>query len=53
MLHAQGFVSRRREGLFVYYALADESVSHTVRTLPAARWRSVPGGGAKTRRVRR
>jgi DNA-binding transcriptional ArsR family regulator len=26
MLHAQGFVSRRREGLFVYYALADESV---------------------------
>jgi DNA-binding transcriptional ArsR family regulator len=26
MLHAQGFVSRRREGLFVYYALADETV---------------------------
>ena len=26
LLHAQGFVSRRKEGLFVYYALADQSV---------------------------
>lgn len=26
MLHALGFVSRRKEGLFVYYALADKSV---------------------------
>jgi DNA-binding transcriptional ArsR family regulator len=26
LLHAQGFVSRRREGLFVHYALADDSV---------------------------
>jgi DNA-binding transcriptional ArsR family regulator len=26
LLHAQGFVSRRREGLFVYYELADASV---------------------------
>jgi ArsR family transcriptional regulator len=26
LLHAHGFVSRRREGLFVHYALADESV---------------------------
>ena len=26
LLHVQGFVSRRREGLFVYYALADASV---------------------------
>jgi DNA-binding transcriptional ArsR family regulator len=25
-LHACGFVSRRREGLFVYYALADKDV---------------------------
>lgn len=25
-LHAGGFVSRRREGLFVYYELADEDV---------------------------
>lgn len=25
-LHAAGFVSRRKEGLFVYYALADEDV---------------------------
>ena len=25
-LHAGGFVSRRREGLFVYYALADKDV---------------------------
>lgn len=25
-LHAAGFLSRRREGLFVYYALADEDV---------------------------
>lgn len=27
MLHALGFVSRRKEGLFVYYSLADKSVS--------------------------
>lgn len=26
MLHALGFVSRRKEGLFVYYSLADKSV---------------------------
>lgn len=26
LLHARGFVSRRREGLFVYYELADNSV---------------------------
>ena len=26
LLHAQGFVSRRRDGLFVHYALADDSV---------------------------
>ena len=26
LLHAQGVVSRRREGLFVHYALADDSV---------------------------
>ena len=26
MLHAHGFVSRRRDGLFVYYDLADDSV---------------------------
>lgn len=26
MLHSLGFVARRKEGLFVYYALADESV---------------------------
>jgi len=26
LLHTQGFVARRKEGLFVYYALADESV---------------------------
>jgi DNA-binding transcriptional ArsR family regulator len=26
LLHVQGFVSRRREGLFVYYELADDSV---------------------------
>jgi len=26
VLHAQRFVSRRREGLFVFYELADESV---------------------------
>ena len=28
LLHSLGFVSRRKEGLFVYYALADESVFH-------------------------
>ncbi len=27
-LHTSGFVSRRRDGLFVYYALADERVLH-------------------------
>ena len=26
LLHAHGFVSRRKEGLFVYYSLADRSV---------------------------
>lgn len=26
LLHAHGFVSRRKDGLFVYYALADRSV---------------------------
>ena len=26
LLHTLGFVSRRKEGLFVYYALADKSV---------------------------
>lgn len=26
MLHGMGFVSRRKEGLFVYYSLADRSV---------------------------
>lgn len=26
LLHAHGFVSRRKDGLFVYYALADERV---------------------------
>jgi DNA-binding transcriptional ArsR family regulator len=26
LLHANGFVTRRKEGLFVYYVLADESV---------------------------
>ena len=26
MLHALGFVNRRKEGLFVYYSLADKSV---------------------------
>ena len=26
MLHSLGFVSRRKQGLFVYYSLADESV---------------------------
>jgi DNA-binding transcriptional ArsR family regulator len=26
LLHAHGFVSRRREGLFIHYALADKSV---------------------------
>jgi DNA-binding transcriptional ArsR family regulator len=26
VLHAEGLVSRRRDGLFVYYAIADESV---------------------------
>ncbi len=26
LLHALGFVSRRKEGLYVYYALADRSV---------------------------
>ena len=26
MLHALGFVSRRKDGLYVYYALADKSV---------------------------
>ncbi len=26
LLHAAGFVSRRREGAFVYYALADDDV---------------------------
>jgi len=26
LLHAMGFVSRRKDGLFVYYALADRSV---------------------------
>jgi len=26
LLHSLGFVARRKEGLFVYYALADESV---------------------------
>jgi len=26
LLHAHGFVARRREGLFVYYALADKDV---------------------------
>ncbi|HLV27445.1 MAG TPA: metalloregulator ArsR/SmtB family transcription factor [Gemmatimonadales bacterium] len=26
ILHAIGFVSRRKQGLFVYYSLADESV---------------------------
>lgn len=26
MLHAHGFVTRQREGLFVYYELADDSV---------------------------
>lgn len=26
LLHALGFVSRRKDGLFVYYALADKSV---------------------------
>ncbi len=26
MLHAMGFVARRKGGLFVYYALADQSV---------------------------
>ncbi|GAC1516480.1 MAG: metalloregulator ArsR/SmtB family transcription factor [Gemmatimonadaceae bacterium] len=28
LLHGQGFVSRRKDGLFVYYALADKSVFH-------------------------
>ena len=28
LLHAHGFVRRRKEGLYVYYALADESVFH-------------------------
>lgn len=28
LLHAHGFVARRREGLFVYYALADKDVFH-------------------------
>lgn len=28
LLHTLGFVSRRKEGLFVYYALADKSVFH-------------------------
>jgi DNA-binding transcriptional ArsR family regulator len=26
LLHSNGFVDRRKEGLFVYYSLADESV---------------------------
>lgn len=26
LLHAQGFVSRRKEGLYAYYALADQCV---------------------------
>ena len=26
VLHAEGLVSRRREGLFVHYAIADDSV---------------------------
>lgn len=26
LLHSQGFVARRKEGLFVYYALADQRV---------------------------
>jgi DNA-binding transcriptional ArsR family regulator len=26
LLHTHGFVSRRKEGLFVYYAIADKSV---------------------------
>jgi len=26
LLHSSGFVERRKEGLFVYYSLADESV---------------------------
>jgi DNA-binding transcriptional ArsR family regulator len=26
LLHANGFVSRRKEGLFVYYALADNDI---------------------------
>jgi DNA-binding transcriptional ArsR family regulator len=26
LLHAHGFVARRREGLFVYYEIADQSV---------------------------
>ena len=26
LLHSSGFVDRRKEGLFVYYSLADESV---------------------------
>ena len=26
LLHAQGFVSRRKDGLYAYYSLADQSV---------------------------
>lgn len=28
LLHALGFVKRRKEGLYVYYSLADKSVFH-------------------------
>lgn len=33
ILHGQGFVRRRKEGLFVYYALADRSVFHLCNIL--------------------
>ena len=28
LLHANGFVSRRKDGLFVYYSLADREIFH-------------------------
>lgn len=54
LLHNLGFVRRRKEGLYVYYALADRDVFQLCdimcgRIAPAARGRSRPRQGAAAR----
>ena len=43
MLHALGFVKRRKEGLFVHYRLADESVCGQLVEEASARERVLQG----------